>query len=417
MTGQGWQEGRHLARGLVGLALLLALSQILRPLYAPGSAYPPFDLIHFWRAGVMWAEGASPYDPAYAAAALPGDYLARPFFYPPAARVLFEPLALWSFEDARTPYTLLAASLWSLVCWLTARALPASWPLGARLAGLALLLAFALPQVRLATEGGQVTVLMVATLAGLLALRDRAGLASDLGLAACVFVLMLKPPLGLALCLVLALRRKRWHALALATGAVLLATLYGSNGRPDLALHAYLANAALYDGFLENGPQLTSGLGPLLFALGLPVPGGVALALGAVLVGAGLGLARRVSTPDALLLAVAACLLLLPSHSYDYLMLLPFAPQIVRARGAPARILAVAALLLAQASAMAKAAQTLGLIHQANPEGAGYLFTAARIDTLGIALFACGAALMVVRARPPRDASKLLVERPHLGVS
>ena len=391
----------RLRRGLAGAGLLLALSQALRPLYAPDAAYPPFDLIHFWRAGVMWAEGASPYDPAYAAAALPDDYLARPFFYPPAARVLFEPLAAWSFEAARTPYTLLAAALWGLVCWLTARALPLGLPLSLRAAGLALLMAFALPQVRLATEGGQVTVLMVAAVAGLLAALRASpsgaspGVLPDTGLAACVFVLMLKPPLGLALCLVLALRRARWRALALATVAVLLATLHGSQGRPDLALAAYVANAGLYDTFLENGPQLTSGLGALLFALGLPAPGGLVLALLAVATGAALGLARRVPLADALLLAVAASLLLLPSHSYDYLILLAFLPRLMAARGAAARLLAVAALLLAQASATARTAQALGLIHQENPDGAGYLFTAARIDTLGIVLFALGAALLV----------------------
>ena len=421
-----WRDAR-IGNGLAVAAILLAAAQLARPLYAPTLAHAPYDLIHFWRAGVMWLDGASPYDPGYAVfdpayrtVPTADEYNVRPFFYPPAARVLFEPLALFSFAGARSFLTLVSLILWGGVCRFLAAAMPGSSaaPMLRRTAMVAVGLAFCLPQMRLATEFGQVTAWVVAAITGVLAARRCApGLASDLFLAACVFVLMLKPPLGLAVCLVLALRRERWRALAIATAAVALATLYGATGDLVGTLSAYLANGAAYDGFWENNLLWTSSLSVLLVGLGLPAPGGVALAGAVVLSGAALGLARRLSTPDALFAATVASLLLMPSHSYDYLVLVPFLPQLARARGAALRLVAIGGLCVAYGQPAQLSAQTFSFLTGRNAEAVGYLFGAPRFETIGIVLFGAGAALLLARGRgaPVADSpSEFLVERADL---
>ena len=397
-------------RLLASAALVLCAFLLLRPLYAPDAAYPPFDLIHFWRAGAAWAAGGHPYAAAFEEAVLPGGYLVRPFFYPPAARVFFEPLGRLSFEEARLVVALAALPVWGAVAVLTARALPSRVSFPLRLAGVSLALVLALPQVRLATEGGQVTPLVAAALAGLL-WATRGG--RSLLAVPCLFVLLLKPPLGVAVCLVLFLRGGRLRTLTLTGLAVALATLWGLNGDPAL-ITGFLHNAARYAGFVENGPLYASGLAVPLHHLGLPAPSGLVLTGLLIVAAAALG-ASRTPPSHALLGVTCISLLLLPTHSYDYLLLVPFAPVLWRARGAARALVLPAGLVLAQASALAKAGQSVGIVPPGG-DGAGFLRAATVLDTGAILVLTLGVAFLVAapsgRAQTAGPAPRRLVRVP-----
>jgi hypothetical protein len=283
-----------------------------------GHRGPPLDYAAFWSAGRLALQGqaAGAYDTAIigpvqrgvVAMAPPSVF---PFFYPPAALLIFAPLALLPYWAS---FTVFAAAQWWALIYILRRVLPRPWPTST------LVMA---PAILLSTSIGQNGCLMAACLAaGSALVESRPGLAG-----AALGVLVIKPHIAVLVPAALLLGRQ-WRCLAAAAGvaAALLATSLMFGVAPWLSfLHASAQARAVVEGFAEDWEKMITPFAAVRLAgFSLPVAYAAQAAAAAIAL---LALIRCRNAAGAWLIAVlAAGTPLVSPYLFDYDLPLSLVP-------------------------------------------------------------------------------------------
>jgi hypothetical protein len=302
VNGAGFRLGRHLASGLLGLALLLDLWATASLAAAMGTAN---DLFPRWYGTRAWLlSGADPYGAAVtegirqAMGGAPGESLGAfvfGFVYPAYVALLLAPLAVLPFPVAATLWLLLAQLAMGAGAWLCWRA--SEREAGCPRAGTipALLVTLFLPASLFNLIFGQFAALVFACLAGswYLLLQRRPGWAGVL-----LSLAMVKPSVALlpvAALLLWCTRHRQWRTVATwlaGSSALVLASLAVFPGWPvafwhSTAEYARVASATSAAGLVAGvlsrptGSSAGTGLAPQALLTGITA----ALAAAAVGVG------------------------------------------------------------------------------------------------------------------------------------
>lgn len=345
--------------GIASLALVAALINVFLQVQYGRLAWPmSLDFSYVWGSGKAWTSGQSPYGPAFTDALSSyypdaRSYASPPNWYPLSRLfALFDPkVATWLWAVVNTGFMVAASFLVvrsalrfeSRFAPWARRLLPAPgtpsrtlW-LGCLFAGFTIVATKAVPANVFLGQTGAITYLGLAFIVHGATFHRRAETIAGLVL------LLLKPQIGLPFVIVLlfdrSIRFSVVTAVAIAGGMALPALLIGS---PVDVIRDFLTNIAAYSDAerYENSPDVMSGVANLLFNAAGFRPSAfvwVGLAIAATLTGWRLSRRKIGSEFDRLIMigsAALAVLLLVPLHTYDFVMLAAFAPLLAFARGA-----------------------------------------------------------------------------------
>lgn len=361
------------------------------------------DYQFIWLAGAMWAEGQNPYADEYARLGrelFSGLNVPRVWFYPPSWWPIATLSAQTTYETGVVVWRIVGAL--SLVTGIAVITLACHRHL-APLSPLRMAAFFAFATLMSATpialSLGQTSFLSFLGAALFIAawLGDRRVL-----MVAALFLLMLKPQIGLPFAMFLLARRMWWPSLA--AGAVLsllAAAVPLSISGIGPFLDTYLAQLGYHETLPPNHPIEMTGLRNLFWELfGWRVPS-LPLALVCAALAFALGFTRA-AEPRQRALTLAALLVLLclfvPLHTYDMMLI---APLVVLGATAstPAQIMGLAGLLVIFR------ANNLAALTGFYPPETLYAF-GSRLTTIGLLFLACAVLLAVlVRYRPTAGAT------------
>lgn len=305
----------------LGFSIFVAIAGMLYITPKVVTSSDAFDLHIIWVAGKLWASGQNPYGEAfsseYAASFGPVPEMHQ-LVYPPYWFPIAVPLSFLSFETACLVWRLINFGLLVWATFLTSRIMaeknpPRFWTIFLFGLGYVTLMQ---PTARVFSFG-QTTLLLYFALAAIfygLSKKHQWLLASGL------FVVALKPNIGVVAYLVVAMMPEWRRTLAFATFALILAAV------PVLLLHApsdtlsgLLIQLRRYYAIYANRPPNMVGLFHFLDALPSALTANVLIGAATVVSLA----AFRLKSPEVLKFArvTMAILLLVPLHSYDMVML------------------------------------------------------------------------------------------------
>lgn len=329
-------DNRLVAWILLGALVLLPISYLLVKVLLDRS--DTVDFKYFWLAGHVWSRGIDPFTSAYAEI---GDRLFvgknRPpmFFYPPNWYLPARLLALIPYESAVLPWRILSVMLvvLSLKFWLD---IYQAAGFRFRLSALAIFYSSALASTAtaMAISMGQTSPLIFFGMS--LFFKAKAENRRLLMVAA-LWLLMLKPNVGLLFCIVLIPSLVWWPSLIAAAAVTIASSL------PALlpfglveTLSRAVAGLGQYDAYDVNNPTSTTGLRNLIYYISGMNVSAFALASAAYVsafAAAAIGCwrtrkmvtpsNRRVDSENCLYIALAASILSL--HTYDLIILAPLA--------------------------------------------------------------------------------------------
>lgn len=286
------------------------------------------DFKYFWQAGHMWAAGQSPYLPDYITEGAKnfGDF-ANPFFYPPNALPFLSLAAPFSPRDVANGLTLI-----SLACLfgVTGLITQASKRISTRIPPVyifIILIIFAAfymrPSIRVLMYGQITWVLALGFAAYFYGLFEKRNICMAIGLT----ILLLKPQFGLPV-LAFALIRPESRLPALTAGAAtgFLGVAGLLTGDPVENARQLLLNISVYSSLPENNPAASGGLNQLYNFIKVDPPKVVQLLIALAPVVILARYARRQAAAGAAACAALVCgFLAFPTHSTDFILLLPAA--------------------------------------------------------------------------------------------
>lgn len=276
-----WRSWGFPAASAAALAVGLTICFQMFARGAAAAGPMAIDFTHIWTAGKVWADGHTPYGPAFSeAGGAFQSYNSAPFVYPPNWHALSRALAFLDPASANSVWFVLCQFMLALSCWLLAksflhfrfhmmpwaRALIPARPTAAGAAVIACAIAALIAVSKAAQVSaylGQVSMLIFLGQSCLIfgVVRSNRPM-TTLGLV----LLLLKPQLGLPYAAALAFDRKQWPQVAAAAAAslALAAPAFLSQSPMDMA-HDFSANLKTYGERAENAITAMSGIGNLLY--------------------------------------------------------------------------------------------------------------------------------------------------------
>lgn len=318
------------------------------------------DFKYLWFAGLLWAEGTSPYGPHYqerAAAFFVGTNVPTWMVYPPSWYPLGRALAVLPLASAERLWGVLSGAMIVAGGLLVARAV---WPLRRRdavwpLAAFGVFLGMGSATAVTLSLGQTASLIFVGAALFLHGFVTK----SRVVLGVALVVLMLKPNVGLPFVAFTLVWPGLWPAVAGAGVVSVVAALpallpYGLGA----VLRAYAELLGRYGGDPVNAPPSLTGVVNLTHHLvGVNLGGFLTVGV-AVVLALGLGVWLRLNEAGAespyrarlgAVLALSACVVLLvPMHTYDLLLAAPILllPLVARARWGPVTLVTLACFLV-----------------------------------------------------------------------
>ncbi|MEO1136385.1 MAG: glycosyltransferase 87 family protein [Pseudomonadota bacterium] len=357
------------------------------------------DFVYFWQAGHMWAMGQSPYLADYiSSGAERFSIFTNPFFYPPNTLPFLSLMAPLSPRAAANALTLLSvASMFGVITLITQSSRVLNARLSMTYVFIILILFVSLymrPSIRIIMYGQITWILALGCAAFIYGMLSQRRVLTTAGLV----LLLLKPQFGLP-ALVFALMQATTRTSAIT--AIIATGVFGviglSVGDPIENLRQLLQNVSIYSSLPENNAMTSGGLNQLfsMFSYSPPKLAQIAIALAPAAV-----LARyargQAAAPAGACAALCWAFFALPSHSTDFILLLPAAAYLFSSAPLSARIMIGVAFVIL--------GRSWNLVDIVNPPGFDQAVSAGFIHTIGFALLMAGLCRAVFHAYCTADA-------------